>query len=697
VPPRSRFSVWSTGLRAFRSAGGVAILAGSGVSVTSGLPTAWEFNEEFKAFLASNQDENRLLASALPFGYRKAGVRQPVRFEQLLQMLRDLADPQLRILRCYDEPVAPGYLHRLLALCLSRSCPVFTTNFDSLIEAAYHAQYGTDLQQIHVERAFPEERRRPAQSFERFVKREMPMPAILKLHGTIRVVREDGTFKTRHSLSHPSIGATLDNLGGQRSIEGLEHFKDKAFGALLAGRWLCVIGYSGSDDLDVLPSLRRAVRRAKGILWVRHTSGKDITITFGTTPDGKALIPSQLHEAADSIPCAIIEGPTEAIMSKLTGIKAEKDAAFTPSASRQEVVRKVLSLAPYLDLTPAQRKQLVARTMEMAEDRGGAYKLYAAAAALAAKGEEHGTRAYALGRLGHLERLRGEMPLALRHLKEARRIYNRIHRQERVAFITTSIGNVYLNQGKLGMALREYQNAYRLNARYKTPASRAARATNIGNIGIIYRKQGLFRKAISMYRKAFRINRGLRNKEGMVRDLGNIGVSLLNLRRYPEAASYLTQSLSLAREIGRLETVSIQLLNLAVVQRHLGDLSKSSVLSKEAIALERQLGRKEGVAECLSNIGSIHEARGDRQKALHSYRDALGIERQIGDLEGVAVELENIGRTLLSLGRPQESLDTWRDCLTVYRRIGNKAKSLEITSTLGAVKAREKTPLKRKP
>ncbi len=653
--------------------------------MASGLPTAWEFNEEFKSFLASNRNEDRLLTSALPFGYRKDGVRKPVRFEQLLQMLRDLADPQLRILRCYDEPVTPGYLHRLLAFFLSRSCPVFTTNFDSLIETAYHARHGTDLQQVHIEHSFPGEQKRPAQSFEHFLKRKMPMPAILKLHGTIRMIREDGKFKTRRSLSHPSIGSTLDTLGGQQGIDGLEHFKDKALSALLAGRWLCVIGYSGSDDLDVLPSLRRAVLSAKGILWVRHTSGKGMKVTFGATPEGKTLLPPQLHEAADIIPCAIIEGPTEAIMSKLTGLKPDRDAAITPSVSRQEIVRKVLSLAPYIDLTPAQRKQLVARTVEIAEDRGSAYKLYAEAAALAAKSGEHDTRAYALGRLGHLERLRGEMPLALRHLKEARRIYSRIHRQERVAFVMTSIGNVYLNQGKLGLALKEYQSAYRLNAHFKTPASRAARATNIGNIGIVYRKKGFFRKAIPMYRKALRINRGLRNKEGMVRDLGNIGVSLLSLRRYREAASYLTQSLSLAREIGRLETVSIQLLNLAVVQRHRGDLSKSLALSKEAVALERQLGRKEGVAECLSNIGSIHEAKGDLQKALRSYGDALGIERQIEDLEGVAVELENIGRTLQSLRRPKEAREIWRECLVAYRRIGNKMKVLEIKRLLGSL------------
>ncbi len=677
------FPLWSTGSQAFRTAGGVAVLAGSGISVSSGLPTAWEFNREFKRFLATSPHEERLLEAALPFGYRSAGARKPVRFEQLLQMMRDTFDPRLRILRCYDEPVTPTYLHRVLGWLLSQSCPVFTTNFDSLIESAYVERYGDGLSQVHIEHSA--RGGRFSGSFERFVRQKLPMPALLKLHGTLRELGTGGHLRSRRTLALDSIGATLDSLGSPRGTGGLEPYKEKALSMLIKDRWLCVVGYSGSDDLDVLPSLARVLGGARGVIWIRHTSS-DIKVSFGSTPHGKSLIPSQLHDAADAIPYAIVEGPTNTIMKRLTGFTPDRTEDTVRSPKRRNPVSDRLAASPYSDCTVADRKLLVARTMEIAANRRSAYRIYDEAASLAAGNTERSTRAYALGRMGHLERLSGEMPLALRHLKEARRLYSGIGRKTGVAFVTTSIGNVYLNQGKLGLALQAYKEAYRLNARISKPANRAARATNIGNIGIIYRKQGLFRDALSMYRRALKMNRQLRNKEGIVRDLGNIGVCLQELHRYREAASHLEQSLSLAQEIGRLENVAIQLLNLAVVYRHLGDLDKSLAFSEEAMALERQLGRREGIAECLSNIGSVRESRGEARQALQSYRSALRIERHIEDTEGSAVDLESIGRVLQLLGRHKEAEHAWRESREQYRKLGNKAKVSELADRLSKPK-----------
>src|SRR5688572_13350867 len=98
-------------------------LAGSGISVPSGLPSGWTFNESLAEFLGDSARRRRQLHSWLVTGPSQQGIR----FEQVMEALRDSIDRNLRILEFCEANTNPTFLHRFLARVLEEG-PVITTN-----------------------------------------------------------------------------------------------------------------------------------------------------------------------------------------------------------------------------------------------------------------------------------------------------------------------------------------------------------------------------------------------------------------------------------------------------------------------------------------------------------------------------------------------------------------------------------------
>lgn len=122
-------------------------------------------------------------------------------------------------------------LHDFCAQVIERGGAVVTTNFDTLIEAALHAR---------------------AIAFHRStlacrVRNEV----LFKIHGSI----DDAA----------SLALTIDQVGA-----GLGPERSRSLRALLRGRVVLVLGYSGNDQLDILPVLRAAGYNR--IIWIVHDS-----------------------------------------------------------------------------------------------------------------------------------------------------------------------------------------------------------------------------------------------------------------------------------------------------------------------------------------------------------------------------------------------------------------------------------------
>jgi hypothetical protein len=218
------------------------VLFGAGVTRDAGGPAAADLIDEIcEAFVRKGKWRDLVRAEIQPRGQ--------LRFEVAMEELSSLADPDLEVLSFLSE-LQPGPLHEALALAASRGARLVSVNFDTVQEAAL-AQLGlapwtVDLQQkVNIDRS-------------------EALGAIVKLHGS------QGHFhgSDRPQPSKDPLQATIRSIVEAGGGAGLPPAVERQLLSLVAGKTLLVVGYSGLDELDVMPSLAKA--EPARIIWIKH-------------------------------------------------------------------------------------------------------------------------------------------------------------------------------------------------------------------------------------------------------------------------------------------------------------------------------------------------------------------------------------------------------------------------------------------
>src|SRR5688572_4956994 len=122
-----------------------ALLTGAGVSIASGIASGQTFNSRILPRLVPRDIEGRGRALATPAAARRRPRRGNIRFEQLVEIIRGVTDPELLVLQYLEQSWKPCALHRWLARAVHRGAALMTTNLDSLIETAYRQEHDDTL------------------------------------------------------------------------------------------------------------------------------------------------------------------------------------------------------------------------------------------------------------------------------------------------------------------------------------------------------------------------------------------------------------------------------------------------------------------------------------------------------------------------------------------------------------------------
>lgn len=240
------------GLNAALQTGKVTILCGAGVSAPppSNLPLA-------SALVAS--------ARAAFLGRYDTYIRTfAVRPETFFKYVYDLAQPELlKYLKRGLASDKPNSDHLFLATALAAGNHVITTNFDRLIERA-----GTRLGVL----------------FNRYVSslsvRKATAGTLFKVHGSI-------------DSSH-SLAVTIDQIG-----LGLNSQRNSMLKALTRRRTVLVLGYSGYDQLDIMPAL--ATCAYTRLIWISHDSSAASPVRAKPPNQFIASLPRVQHYVCDTL------------------------------------------------------------------------------------------------------------------------------------------------------------------------------------------------------------------------------------------------------------------------------------------------------------------------------------------------------------------------------------------------------------
>ena len=596
-------------------------LAGAGISIEapSRLKSAVDIVKALINLCASEDEVNNLLSL------------QGLRYETIIEFIQKYYDPELNIMDYFDHYIQPNIHHYLLAHSIKQGHNVITTNFDYLIEFALKniVDDKTKIVPIITRKDFL------TYSDPNLLTNEGKY-AIYKIHGSKKNI-------ITNADTHVSLITTISALGRERDEKTftIEDYKKPALVNLLEKRTLIVMGYSGSDDFDISPTLKELHNISK-IIWINHTANEVPEII---AIEENADIKSESLDGATSLLQDLVQNSTQFNLP----IKIFKINVNTGIFVRKYLWESLLDGIKQPDLaeiSPAEFDyetwfQDALKPIDAFQKLLFTWELYY--------------------RLGHPD---DALRIAERGLAMAEQQGN----SNLISSFLNHSGLIYLDKGQPEKALNFYNKALDLGAEESSMI--------LNNIAMVYKSQRDYQNAILWLKKALEVSKSTPKVIEKITILNNLGLTYYSDGKYQEAFEYYEQALEINKNLGDLGIKSRLLSNIGSVYFSQNNYESALDKFQEALQISEELGDLNGVSVRLNNIASIYSQQGNKKLALEYYEKALEKVEILGDLAKKAVYLSNMAVVYSDLsykGKAAELLDL---ALPIDKRLDDKPRIL---------------------
>jgi tetratricopeptide (TPR) repeat protein len=584
--------------------------AGCSVDAPSCLPAGRSMMEAIINYTCAVSERDKLLKI------------KDLRFEQLVEIVRDTLDSDLKIIDYYGQCDKPNLQHFFLADMIKKGQFVMTTNFDFLIEYAILQLKIPKNEIISII---------TKQDFERYSDPNKLLnegkKGLYKIHGSTKNVIT--SLNTKEYLITTIQAFGLGKEG--ESVFQIEPFKRPLFENISNNRTLVIMGYSGSDDFDIVPTLM-VLKNLKNIIWINYIQDDggtekvyeldDSVFQKTEKPDKVNQILIKLYRMHNAEKVYRVNVNTTRLLEKLIDFKLSlsnntfsispltwfKNNITPPDEFKEYYIPFKIYDASTLNDEAMNCSKTI---LEIAEKKG-----------------DKKWKSLALNNMGLLLKGKGELAKALKYYREA-------------LIIDEQLGDL------------------------------RSKATGLGNIGVILEGRGNLDEALKYYRESLAIAEQLGDLRGKATKLSNIGLLLYSKGELNDALKHYQEALVIDEQLGNLSGRATVLNNIGLLLDGKGELDKALKSYQEALAIVEQLGDLQNKAIGLSNIGVILESKGDWGEALNYYRESLTIAEQLGDLRGKATRLNNIGLLLYDKGELDEALNYFLEALGIFKELSS--------------------------
>ncbi|MFX0062924.1 MAG: tetratricopeptide repeat protein [Candidatus Hermodarchaeota archaeon] len=589
----------------------LTFLVGAGVSIEapSGLMTTHQILESIIRFGAPEEVTQTLLEI------------KNLRFEYLIQEFRDTYDQSLKFLEYFEETTQPNLIHQFLAQMILKGQYVLTTNFDTLIERAI----GLDRDELKI--IITHDDFKTYNNPQQAIKENLLL--VYKLHGSLR------NAKTGEE-TRDSVIATLDALGKHKGEEifSMEESKLELLERVCQDRTLVVMGYSGGDDFDIVPTLLR-MRGLKQVIWIAH--GDKMSSNLGIY-----RMSPKFELSPDYIPLLSQEDRILYNIRKLRSVEVIKVVTHTAS-----FIADLMSLS-YRKPNPTIHLDAYHWLVEH----------------LPAPTEKEKT--FFAARVFYNYKLLLE---ALEYFQQAYEIDKQLENSLGMAKALGNIGSIHRDMGETEKALEYHQQAYEID---KKLGNQMGMAIAMDKIGIIYRRRKEYQKALEYHQRAYEINLQLLDSIGTTAALGNIGIVYRQTGDLQKALEYHQQAYEIDKRIGNLKGISAALGNIGIIYEKMRDQKKALEHFQKSYEIDKRLGNLTGMAAASDNIAGIYERMRDRKKALKYYQEAYEIYEGLGDLLRMARQLKKMAILYRYMDEFEKALEYFRKSYVLYKDLGQK-------------------------
>ncbi|MFX1503356.1 MAG: tetratricopeptide repeat protein [Promethearchaeota archaeon] len=609
-----------------------------------------------------------------------------LRYELVVEKIQDIFDEDLRFLDYLEYVTEPNLIHMFLANIITRGNYVITTNFDYLIEQALLCvlddQWHQDILPIITKEDYIF-----YQDPDNLVKsNKYP---VFKIHGSKRNIITGKDTKE-------SLITTMSALGKERG-EGetftIEPYKKPTVFNVMNDRSLVVLGYSGSDDFDIGPTLRE-LPYLNRIFWIEHSQnaypeikkiGKRENLRYLNESSPLEQMLNEISSSGDVEVILIRMHTSKFIQSYLWKIFLPYHPLNEISLddSDKEIPNFSEWIKPLYENVPKVEKyKFACQLFYYLKEIEAASRCSQRGILYAEEINNISSKSYFLNFLGLITQIKGNYANALEHYENALQIDQSLNDVAGIGSDINNIGSIYLTTGKYDKALENYHQALEIAEKLDDKGSKV---TCLNNLGRVHEVRHEFDLALENYSEAIKITEEVGDLNSKALLLNNIGMIYRAKEEDERAIKYFDESVQISDLLGDIYGKIIVLNNIGRVYDESKDYEKALEKYNESIKYADQLGDLAKKAGSMNNIGSIYLAQGNTDKALEIYQEALNIEKRLGDPLMKIIYINNIGMIHNSRGNYDVAKQKYSEALTIANDIGDLSKKALLLTKIASI------------
>lgn len=640
---------------------------------------------------------------------------EDLRFEALIEIVRDRLDNDLKVIDFYELCDKPNLQHFYIADMITKGQFVLTTNFDFLIEHA--------LQQIGIadERIVPVITRDDFEQFsdphELIEQKKYPL---YKIHGSTKNIITGDDAREYLITTIQAFGSNKDGL----NVFQIEPFKRPLFENITRNRSLVVMGYSGSDDFDVVPTLK-ILPNLKNLIWINYKYDDEengIIYEIEDHPDDSSESMDKINQILISIKnlgfvnqVYRVDVNTSKLIEKLIKIKPKLSLVNFETNPQNWLKEKVPKPDNVQKLFVTQRIyqdyeryddaiRCILKIIEESESSGdkvaqslalnylgniyfkkgdypNANMTFGTALAVSST-DGSPVLVEALTNLATVQLFQENYDVALIGFEESLRIYEKNKNLQAKASCIKSIGDVHYKRGNYEEALKKYKESLNM---YDEFGDLLSRATVLNNIGIIYMDRKRYSEALEQLEEALQISDQLGSLSAKAIILGNIGRIHFYEKKYSEALNYYQEALMLNEKLGNHGAKALLLDYLGELYKDQGNFSKALEMCDEALRINVKLNDSIEKASTLTLIGEIQSMRGYFGEARDNFEKALETYEQLKNKEKVANCHRLIGDLLFSIKNYEDALNEYKAEILIWDELGESTHKIDALCNVSVI------------
>lgn len=266
---------------------------------------------------------------------------------------------------------------------------------------------------------------------------------------------------------------------------------------------------------------------------------------------------------------------------------------------------------------------------------------------------------------------RSNYPAALKSVRSAQVLFEKIGDKEQLIEIYANIGAVYFSEGDYPEALKNF--LIMLNRAQEIDA-KAAMALSHTNISLVYYSLGNYNEALKSSFTALKIKNEMGDSDGVAEIYGTIGSVYNSQGNYQEGLNMLFRAVEMYKKKQNIRFLAYSYNNIGIAYQSMGNYSAALRYNEMSLELKEQIGDKLGVAGSYINLGNIHTKLNHPELAKEYLNKALVLSKETGSRE----RLKESYKSLTTLDSLQ---GLWKEAFLNHRLFVSYSDSIDNEET----------------